>query len=324
MRRLILCLAAAAAALTVTVPASAKEATLRAGFFIPAAKEPFKDAFMAWIDMINKEGKGLVQVNQVVGPEAVPGGQWCNFIRAGTIQLVGVPPAYCSNLVPGIEALDVAEIPPAEQREKGVYEYIRELTRTRAGSHFLAQYGYGVNYHMYTGRKIEKLEDFKGLRFRTNPAFTPFYNALGINGIQMANGEIYAAMERGVIEGYAIPPTLIVPFGLHRVTKYRIDTGFYNPVVIILVNQATWDGLNGEQQAFLERMGVHLEGEVQRGLDKRIVEAFGEMEKGGVETIKLDPAVAKEFVEKANEAMWETVKGKAPETAPRLRELLSK
>ena len=261
-----------------TSSAAAKELSLRGGFFIPAAKEPFKIAFMNWINSINKDGKGLVQVTRVVGPAAVPGGQWCNFIKAGTIQLVGIPPSYCSNLVPGLEALDAADMSPAEQRKKGVYDFVRMLTKTRANAHLLAQYGYGVKYHIYTNKKISRLADFKGLRFRTNPSYTPLYNALGIAGVQMSNGEIYTAMERGVIDGYALPPTLIIPFGLNKVTKYRFGPGFYNPTVIILVNQRTWDSMDAKQRAFMEKKGLELETTINNALVSKV--DFGSRKNG--------------------------------------------
>src|SRR5690606_39503015 len=89
MRKMWLSLFLLVAAAAGIQPTSAQETTLRAGFFIPAPKEPFRIAFMNWIDTINREGKGLVQISQVVGPAAVPGGQRCNFIKAGTLQLVG-------------------------------------------------------------------------------------------------------------------------------------------------------------------------------------------------------------------------------------------
>lgn len=323
MKKICVGLSLLAAAAAVAPQAAAQEAKLRAGFFIPAPKEPFRIAFMNWIDMINKEGKGILQISQVVGPAAVPGGQWCNFVKAGTLQMVGIPPSYCSNLVPGFEALDAANIPPAKQRQTGVYHFIRNLTATRANAYMLAQYGYGVHYNIYLNKKIVTLADFKGLRFRTNPAYTPLYDALGISGVQMPNGEIYTAMERGVINGYALPPTLIVPFGLNKVTKYRFDPGFYNPTVVVLVNQRTWNTLNDKQKDFMEKMGLNLETDVNNALNAKVDGILKGMVKAGVEPTAPSKEVQEKFIETAYSAMWATLMKRAPKNGAKFRELLT-
>ncbi len=45
--------------------------------------------------------------------------------------------------------------------------------------------------------------------------------------MQTAPGEVYTALERGVVDGYGWPITGIFDLGWHEKTKYRVDPGFY-------------------------------------------------------------------------------------------------
>ncbi len=51
-----------------------------------------------------------------------------------------------------------------------------------------------------------------------------------------APGEVYTALERGVVDGYGWPVLGIFDFGLEKVTKFRLDPGFYSVDVNLMVN----------------------------------------------------------------------------------------
>ncbi len=148
---------------------------------------------------------------------------------------------------------------------------------------------------------------------------------LGVQGVSMRPGQIYTAVERGVIDGFALPLSFIAPLGLHKVVKYRIDPGIYNPAIMLLINLDTWKKLDSRQKAFMEKVALHLEGELDRGFVAK-TNAMGDrlVKKQGVTLLEFEPAEAAKFTKLANDAVWEGAIKAAPKTAPRLRQLLMK
>ena len=52
---------------------------------------------------------------------------------------------------------------------------------------------------------------------------------LGANVVTTPPGEVYTALERGVVDGYGWPILGIFDLGWQEKTKYRVDPGFYAP-----------------------------------------------------------------------------------------------
>jgi TRAP-type C4-dicarboxylate transport system substrate-binding protein len=88
----------------------------------------------------------------------------------------------------------------------------------------------------------------------------------------------------------------------------------------VLVNQDVWNGLSAAQKKVLSDAALWLE-----GLDSEnppLIKAERERQtKAGIQPIDFGPAESKKFVDKANEVGWQSVIKRAPETAPKLRQL---
>ncbi|MDA1311392.1 MAG: ABC transporter substrate-binding protein, partial [Proteobacteria bacterium] len=78
---------------------SAAEVNLKAGYFISSKKSLTRQAFDQFVAKVNADGKGMVQIPQVVGREAIPSRQMGNAVKSGLLDIAGVPPAYMANLV---------------------------------------------------------------------------------------------------------------------------------------------------------------------------------------------------------------------------------
>ena len=117
---------------------------------------------------------------------------------------------------------------------------------------FLARMVDNNPFHLYLNKKITK-PDLTGLKIRITPVYRDFFQALGATVVQTAPGEVYTALERGVVDGYGWPITGIFDLGWQEKTKYRVDPGFYTAEVSILVNKSAWDKLSDKQKAVLAK-----------------------------------------------------------------------
>jgi TRAP-type C4-dicarboxylate transport system substrate-binding protein len=179
-----------------------------------------------------------------------------------------------------------------------------------------------VPFQLYLTKKIDK-PDLTGLKIRVTPVYRAFFSALGATVNRTPPGEVYTALERGVVEGYGWPIQGIFDLGWQEVTKYRVDPGFYQVDVNVLVNLDKWKSLSPKQREFLIKQGKWLESlnaenaEINKSEIKRQAD-------GGIKTITFSPELSKKYLDTAYKVGWDSVIKVSPKNGPELKKLLSK
>ena len=304
---------------TATIPgATAQEVTLRAVSSF-AEGTTFSKNFERFIERVNKDGKGVIQINYIGGPRAMPAFEVGNAVRTKVVDIANVAGAYYTNLMPEADALKLLNKPAAEQRKNGTWAYVNELHNQKLNAYYLARQFSNVPFYFYLTKKIDKL-DFTGLKIRSTPLYRDIVQQLGGTGVTTAPGEIYTALERGVVDGYGWPAIGIFDLGWDKATKFRVEPPFYSVEVNVLVNNDVWKGLTDAQRKILTDAALWLES--LDAEDKAAVAAERERHaKAGIETLEFGEAASQDFIKKANDAAWQSVIARAPETGKKLREL---
>ena len=308
-----------ASALLLPGVAQAQEVTLR-GVTSFAEGTQFSKNFERFIEKVNKDGKGVIQINYIGGPRAIPPFEVGNAVRTGVVDIANATGAFYSNLMPEADAFKLFSKPMSEQRKNGSWEAINQLHNQKLNSQFLARQFHNVPFHIYLNKKIDKI-DFSGLKIRVTPVYRDIVQTLGGTAITTPPGEVYTALERGVADGYGWPILGIFDLGWEKVTKFRMEPAFYSVEVNVLVNQDTWKSLNDAQRKVLSDAALWLESlDATESLE--LVKAERERQaKAGIEMIDFGPAASKEFLKKANDVAWESVIAKSPDNAKKLRAL---
>lgn len=90
----------------------------------------------------------------------------------------------------------------------------------------------GQEMGFFSNKKATKMEDFKGMRVRTPGWYMDIMTQLGASVTPLPGGEIYLALERGVIDGAEFStPAMNYPMGFDEITKYVITPGVHQPSV---------------------------------------------------------------------------------------------
>jgi TRAP-type C4-dicarboxylate transport system substrate-binding protein len=299
--------------------AQAQEVTLRAvnGF---QEGTYFARQFERFVQKVNAEGKGIVQINYIGGPKAIPTFEQPNALRSGVVDLANTTAAYTASLVPEGLALNYTDKKMAELRKDGTLDYLNTLYMEK-GLYYFAKTGEGIQYHVYTNKPIDKA-DLSGQKLRIAPIFRDFFSKLGANVVQMAPGEVYTGLERGVVDGYGWPLLGIFDLGWHEKTKYRVDPGFYSLELGIVFGANAWKRLTPAQRAFLEKQGAAMEAELN---DISAKDAAAEMKKqadAGIQVIRLDPAQSKAWLAAAYGAAWDGLVKTSPVHGAKLRQAM--
>lgn len=313
-------LAGIAALALVPWAAQAQEITLKA---VNAFNEGtyFARNFERFVKKVNDEGKGIVQINYIGGPKAIPTFEQGNAMRSGVVDLSNNTTSFTAGIVPEGLVFNYTNKTMAEMRKDGSLAYLNQIFMDK-GLYYFARTGEGVQYYIYSNKKIETA-DLTGLKLRIAPIYRDFFQKLGASVVQIAPGEVYTALERGVVDGYGWPLLGIFDLGWHEKTKFRLEPGFYAIELGVMFSAATWKKLTPAQREFLEKQGAWLE---SLNVDMAAKDAPAEIKRqqeAGIQVVKLPPDQARILVKTANDAAWDAIVKASPQHGPKLREMLA-
>src|SRR4051812_49821923 len=127
-----------AAALCIAAGAvQAQEMTLRLVSAFPENQFYVKRT-VEWIEKVNKEGKGTLQINFIGGPKAIPTFEAGNAVKSGVVDMALATGAFYTNVMPEADFLKLSQIPVAEQRKNGAFAAINELWMQKGNMVYLA------------------------------------------------------------------------------------------------------------------------------------------------------------------------------------------
>ncbi len=104
-------------------------------------------------------------------------------------------------------------------------------------------------------KPINGPEDLKGLKMRFFGLGGKVMQKLGVAVSLMPAGEIFQALEKGVIDATEFSfPAIDQKLGFYKVVKYNYFPGWHQQATILelLINKDTWNSMSPNQQALLE------------------------------------------------------------------------
>jgi len=113
----------------------------------------------------------------------------------------------------------------------------------------------GVQMTGWFKKEIKSVADLKGLKMRIPGLAGRVYAALGVDVKVLPGGEIFPALERGVIDAAEfVGPFQDRRLGLHKAAKYYYTTGWHENATVseLLINRAAWGRLPKELQSIVE------------------------------------------------------------------------
>jgi len=314
-------IALAAAVAAAPMLARAQEVTVRLVSAFPENQFYVKRT-LEWVEKVNKEGKGVLQINFIGGPKAIPTFEVGKAVQSGVVDIGFSTGAFYTNVMPEADILKLSETSAAEQRKNGGYELINKIWAEKGNMRYLAKVVEFTPFHLYLNKKIDK-PDLTGLKIRITPVYREFFQSMGAAVMTTAPGEVYTALERGVIDGYGWPIHALFDLNWQEKTKYRVDPGFYNAEVGLIMNLDKYKGLPAKARQFLDREALGYEKQNDFWKSYNAAEAKRQAE-AGIQTITFDPATAKAYVEKAKEVGWEAAFKASPQYGPQLKKVLAR
>ncbi|MRJ02342.1 MAG: C4-dicarboxylate ABC transporter [Epsilonproteobacteria bacterium] len=142
-------------------------------------------------------------------------------------------------------------------------------------------------------KRIESLEDLKGLKMRIPGLGGEVMAKLGVNPILLPAGEIYTALDRGTIDATEwVGPALDIKMGFYKVAKYYYS-GFHEPgsVLELTFNKRFWEGLPSDIRALITSCAHELNSTMIYDFQAQNARALKKLEELGVSLENFPPQV---------------------------------
>ena len=116
--------------------------------------------------------------------------------------------------------------------------------------------------NMFNGKKpINEPSDMAGLKIRVmkSPLMVNTVNAMGGSATPMAYGELYTALQQGVLDGGENAAGNVLNDKFFEVSKYYSITQHFRPPGVVAMSKKTWDSLSNKQKAAIEKAAAELQ-----------------------------------------------------------------
>lgn len=181
----------------------------------------------------------------------------------GVIQMAaGLSAGHLASFFPSIQVLEMPYSFPSTEVGRMVLDgpFGNELSDALAAESGLRIISYlpsAFRNFSNSVRPIKTPEDMKGLKIRVQPIpiHLEMVKALGASATPIAWGELYNALQTGVVDGQENAPYTMLLANLHEVQKfYTLDNHLLN-MPMVIINEEFFQGLSDEDKAVFRSAG---------------------------------------------------------------------
>ncbi len=251
---------------------------------------------------LEEQSKGEISFKMFAGGVLGSEKEVVEQVQSGAVQMTRVSLGIVGPVVPDVNVFNLPFIfrDHAHMRKIIDGEIGQEILDKISNSNFnmvaLAWMDGGTR-NLYTKKPVRQISDLKGMKIRVqgNPLFIDTINAMGGNGIAMATGEIFSALQTGVIDGAENnPPTMLEHNHYQNAKFYTLTEHLILPEPVVMA-KTTWEKLTPEQQALVKKLAVEAQAEERVLWDKKSADSEAKLKAGGVEFIPLTAEQKKAF-----------------------------
>lgn len=252
-------------------------------------------------EILAERSGGRITVNLFPNSQVGDDLQMMNALQSGTLEMTYPSTSPATGIVPDLRVFDLPFLFPTP-------EDADEVLDSEVGQQMLDQFeGSGITalvfaengYRQLTNseRPVETPEDVEGLAVRVmeNPIQVSIWETLGANPTSMAFGEVFSALEQGVVDGQENPWGTILTSRFDEVQDYGSQTRHVYTPFIIMIGTDFYEGLSEEDQQLVQEAAEQAR-DYQRTISREFDEcARNQLEERGMEVTILTDEQLGEF-----------------------------
>lgn len=216
---------------------------------------PVTIAMRRFASLVDEKTKGAVKVEVYSGAQLGQEPESIEQTQAGIIDLARVNSVVLANVSPSMGVFTLPYIFRDTDHKYKVLDgevgkqVLDDLKKVNLVGFPYMEAG---TRHFYTraNRPVKSIEDLKGLKIRVQPAriSTRMVELLGATPTPMNYGEVFSAIQTGVIDGAENDYVSYLTSSHYDAAPNLIEDGHLSPPAVLVMNKAKFESLPPEQQ----------------------------------------------------------------------------
>ncbi|MDN3667041.1 TRAP transporter substrate-binding protein [Algibacter miyuki] len=261
---------------------------------------PVHKGILEFQKALNEKSGGKLEVK--IFPDGQLGSERevLELLQIGSVAITKVSAATLSNFVPEYHILGIPYLFRDKQHQFDVLEGEVGKSILQKGSKFwlrgLCYYDAGSRSFYTSNKAIRTPEDLKGLKIRVmnNQMAINMVEALGGSPTPMAYGELYTAIQQGVVDGAENNPPSFVSSNHYEVSKYYTLDQHSSVPDVLLVGTKYWDSLSEEEKVWVQESADESSQAEKVFWNNSVEESMAKAKEAGVEIIIPDKSLFQE------------------------------
>src|SRR6516162_9272294 len=218
-------------------------------------------------------------------------------VQAGIVDGVLEATATLTNFVPELGAIDLPYLAKDQDIAYRLFDspvFEQELARPAANAGFHVVHVWEVTFrNVYTRAKaINSVADLKGLKLRVipSPSYIALFRALGAAPTPMAFGEVYTALQQGVIDGAENDAVTYITTKHMEVARNLALTSHMMLANTFFISERVWQRLPDDLKEVLKKASLEARTTVTAERAKRDAKALDDIRVAGINVTQPDLA----------------------------------
>ena len=202
---------------------------------------------------------GKVQLRFHEPNALVPSLEVWDAVKDGDIESGYTTPGYHAGRIPAVSFFTAIPFGPHMSEYLGWFEYgggkqLKDEIYGQYGLYSLNCLATAPETAGWFKRRINSVEDLRGMKIRFFGLGAMVMNKLGVSTKLLAGGDIYPALEKGVIDATEFSmPTHDLSYGFYQLAKFNYFPGWHQQTSVgeLLVNKRKWNRLSSYQKEII-------------------------------------------------------------------------
>ena len=252
---------------------------------------PVHKGILKFQEALNQKSGGALKVK--IFPDGQLGSERevLELLQIGSVAITKVSAATLSNFVPEYHVLGIPYLFKDKQHQFDVLEGEVGKSILQKGQKFwlrgLCYYDAGSRSFYTSNKAIRTPDDLKGLKIRVmnNQMAINMVNALGGSATPMAYGELYTAIQQGVVDGAENNPPSFVSSNHYEISKYYTLDQHSSVPDVLLIGTKYWDKLSEKEREWVQEAANESAQAQKQFWNESVEESMAIAKKAGVEVI---------------------------------------
>jgi TRAP-type transport system periplasmic protein len=291
--------------------AAAQQLSLNVGHTL-APDSHYQVATNRMAELAAKKSNGQIKIN--VFPQSQLGGEvkMIQAARTGGLDMFITAQAPLVNTVKAYSLFDMPYLFDSVDQANKVLsgpvgkEFLDMLPKYNlVGLGFLSV----MERNVFSSKPIKAGTDMAGMKVRVmqSPGYVKAYESFGAQPTPMAYGDVYMALQQGVVDGADTSPDQFVMDKFIEVSKYYNLTKVHYLPALLIMSKPKWDKLTPQQQQIIKSSADEALAESREYYKKSYAESIERMKKAGVTVVEPNLANMKQTSSKVDEQLLSNI-----------------